>query len=74
MDYDDFYKTLGELLTKINGAVQDMVGMDTTDTDTPYISYMFDKNDGVFDDTDVLPDDMDSEDSDTGVFTLSPLR
>ena len=74
MDYDDFFETLDELLTTINGAVQDEAEVDSTGTAAPYFSYMFDKNDGVFDDTDVFPDEWDCEDMETGVFSLSPLH
>ena len=74
MDYDDFFGTLDELLTTINSAVQEMAEMGSSANFDPYFSYMFDKNDGVFDDTDVLPEDMDSEDMETEAFTLSPLH
>jgi len=74
MGYDDFFETLDELLNTINGAVEDMVEMDTSDTAGPYFSYMFDKDDGVFDDTDVMPDDMVREDMETVAFTLSPMH
>ena len=72
MDYDEHFETLDDLLSTINGAVQDRVETDTSDTAGPYFSYMFDKDDGVFDDTDLMPDDMDSEDMETEAFTLSP--
>ena len=74
MDYDDNFETLDELLTTINAAVQDMADMNTTDTAGPYFSYMFDRDDDVFDDMDVISDDVDIGDMETGVFTLSPLH
>lgn len=62
MDYDDLFETLDELLTTINGTVQDRVDLDNSDTAGPYFSYMFDKDDGVFDDMDTI------------VFPLSPMH
>ena len=64
MDYDDFFETLDELLTTINGAVQDTAEVDCTDTATHYFSYMFDKEKDVFEDLDM----------EIGAFRLSPLH
>ena len=74
MDYDDNFETLDELLTTINDAVQDMVDLDASATAGPYFSYMFDKDDDVFDDIDLMLDDMDCEDMETEAFTLPPLH
>ena len=57
MDYDDNYETLDELLATINSAVQDMADMNTTDTATHYFSYMFDKDDGAFEEHDVFTEE-----------------
>ena len=62
MDYDEQFETLDELLTTINDAIQDMVETGITDPADPYFSYMFDKDDGVFDDMETI------------VFPLSPLH
>ena len=64
MDYDDIFETLDELLTTINGAVQDEAEVDSTGTAAPYFSYMFDKEKDVFDDLIM----------DIGTFRLSPLH
>ena len=74
MDYDDNFETLDDLLTTINSAVQDMTDLDTSDTAGPYFSYMFDKDDGVFEDLDVMLDHRDGEDMETEAFTLSSLH
>jgi len=64
MDYDDFFETLDDLLATINGAVEDEVELDYTDTSAPYFSYMFDKEKDVFEELDM----------ETGLFKLSPLH
>ena len=62
MDYDDFFETLDELLTTINGSVQDESEVDSTGTAVPFFTYMFDKVTDVF------------EDMETEEFPLSPLH
>ena len=57
MDYDDFFETLDELLTTINGAVLDTADVDCTDTATHYFSYMFDKDDGALEELDVFTEE-----------------
>ncbi|MGH8120150.1 MAG: hypothetical protein ACRESK_05990 [Gammaproteobacteria bacterium] len=64
MDYDDIFETLDELLTTVNDAVKDEADMDSTGTAVPYFSYMFDKEDDIFEDLDVV----------AGAFKLSPLH
>ena len=64
MDYDDFFETLDELLTTINGALEDEAETDSTGTAAPYFRYMFDKEDDVFEDLDMV----------AGAFKLSPLH
>ena len=74
MNYDDNYTTLDELLTTINDTVQDMADMNITDTANQYFSYMFDTDDGVFDDMEAIQDEMDYEDRETVEFTRSSLH
>jgi len=59
MDYDEHFETLDDLLSTINDAIQDRAETGVTD---PYFSYMFDKDDGVFDDMENIE------------FPLSPLH
>ena len=50
MDYDDFFETLDDLLTTINGSLEDEMEVDSTGTAVPYFPYMFDKVIDVFED------------------------
>ena len=62
MDYDELFETLDELLSTINGAVEDEMEIDSTGTAVPYFTYMFDKMTDVY-------EDMETED-----FPLSPMH
>lgn len=64
MDYDDFFETLDELLTTINGTVEDEAASDSNGATVPIFSYMFDLETDVFE----------GLDEDIKAFRLSPLH
>ena len=61
MDYDDFFETLDELLTTINGALEDEAEVDSTGTAAPYFRYMFDKDAMQFEELDIFPEEENPE-------------
>ena len=61
MDYDDIFESLDELLTTVNGAIEDEAETDSIGTATPYFRYMFDKDAGAFEELDIFPEEENPE-------------